>query len=82
MLDLGLLYEELNNHIYIIYIYIGDRYYSSNVHLLLHFADSVRCLGPLWAHSVFPFEDANGWLGDLYHGTRDPQKQVRQLPCD
>lgn len=44
--------------------------------MLLHLADSVRNLGPLWCHSAFPFEDMNGWLGDLYHGTRDPQKQV------
>ena len=44
--------------------------------MLLHLPDSVRNLGPLWAHSAFPFEGMNGWLGELYHGTRDPQKQV------
>lgn len=56
--------------------FIGDRYCTANVHQLLHFADSVRNLGPLWAHSSFPFEDTNGWLTDLFHGSRDPQKQV------
>ena len=55
---------------------IGDRHYSPNVHMILHLPDAVRNLGPLWAHSTFPFENMNGWLNDLYHGTRDPQKQV------
>ena len=54
----------------------GQRHYTFNVHQLLHMADAVRNLGPLLAHSVFPFEDTNGWLGDLFHGTRSPHKQV------
>ena len=58
------------------YINVGERYYTANVHQLLHLADSVRYLGPLWAHSTFPFEDTNGWLGDLFNGTRNPDKQV------
>ena len=57
---------------------LGDRHCTANVHTLLHLADAVRNLGPLWAHSAFPFEGMNGWLGDLYHGTREPQKQVYQ----
>ena len=56
--------------------HIGDRYCTANVHMLLHFADAVRNLGPLYVHSAFPFESMNGWLGDLYHGTKDPQNQV------
>jgi len=56
--------------------HVGDRYCTANVHGLLHLADAVRNFGPLWAHSAFPFEGINGWLGDLYHGTREPQKQV------
>lgn len=55
---------------------LDERYLTANIHQLLHFADSVRSLGPLWAHSAFPFEDTNGWLGDLFHGSRNPQKQV------
>lgn len=55
---------------------LGERYCTANVHLLLHMAESVRQLGPLWCNSAFPFEDTNGWLSDLFHGTRDPQKQV------
>lgn len=26
----------------------GDRYYTANVHILLHFAHSVRNIEPLW----------------------------------
>ena len=58
---------------------VGERYCTANVHMLLHLPDSVRNLGPLWAHSAFPFEGMNGWLSELYHGTRVPQKQVYTL---
>ncbi|XP_035675598.1 uncharacterized protein LOC118415252 isoform X1 [Branchiostoma floridae] len=40
-----------------------------NVHSLVHYADNVRELGPLWAHSCFYFEDLNGQLRHLVHGT-------------
>ena len=32
-----------------------------NVHQLVHLADSVRYLGPLYTHSCFPYEDKNGF---------------------
>ncbi len=32
--------------------------------------------GPLWAHSCFPFENANGTLLKLFHGTQCAGKQV------
>lgn len=56
------------------YYNVGERYHTANVH---HFTDSVVNLGPLWAHLAFPFENANGWLRELYHGSTDPTKQVR-----
>ena len=62
------------SHIYVTIIRRLSLY--SKVHILQHLADSVCNLGPLWAHSAFPFEEMNGWLGDLFHGTRNPQKQV------
>ncbi len=63
-------------HAVIIYLVIasGQQYYTANVHLLLHFADCVRYLGPLWAHSAF--ENLNGWLMGLFHGTKYPEKQI------
>ena len=69
--------ENFNNKNYYCEItLLGKRYRSANIHILLHFADSVRHLGLLWAHSALPFEDSNGWLRDLFRGSRDPSKQV------
>lgn len=44
---------------------------TANLHLLVHLADSVRALGPLWTHSCFHFEDKNGYLLRLIHGTQN-----------
>ena len=48
------------------------------VHQLLRMTRSVRNWGPLWAHSTFPFEDWNGRLLKLVHGTRSAANQVAQ----
>ncbi|XP_059468469.1 uncharacterized protein LOC132202649 [Neocloeon triangulifer] len=40
-----------------------------NLHVLLHYADKVKYLGPLWSHSTFIFESANFRLGQVIHGT-------------
>lgn len=34
--------------------------------------------GPLWSYSCFHFENQNGYLKTLFHGTRDMTKQVVQ----
>ena len=47
-----------------------------NVHLLQHLPECVRLWGPLWAYSCFHFENLNGFLKSLFHGTRDMTKQV------
>lgn len=49
---------------------------SANLHGLLHFPEVVSDLGPLWAHSCFPFESANGELLNLFHGSQSVEKQV------
>ena len=49
---------------------------SSNVHGLLHLPQSVCDLGPLWSHSCFPFENANGEILKFFHGSQSLQKQV------
>ena len=36
----------------------------------------VRDLGPLWVFSCFHFEDKNGFLLKLFHGTQSIQLQV------
>lgn len=47
-----------------------------NVHNLLHLPNAVKRLGPLWAHSCFPFESANGELLKLFHGSQAIEKQI------
>lgn len=54
----------------------GERFETTNIHLLVHLADSVRDLGPLWTHSCFHFEDKNGYLIRLIHGTQNIQIQM------
>eukprot|EP00058_Branchiostoma_floridae_P026321 XP_002611812.1 hypothetical protein BRAFLDRAFT_103034 [Branchiostoma floridae] len=53
----------------------GTSRVSLNVHSLLHYADTVRELGPLWAHSCFFFEDVNGQVLRLIHGTQAVEEQ-------
>lgn len=54
----------------------GERYMTSNVHLLLHLADKVEDLGPLWCSSCFYFEDFNGQLRRLFHGTQQIETRI------
>lgn len=50
----------------------------SNVHFLLHLPKSVLNFGPLWAHSCFAFETANGYLISLVNGTQGIPIQVSE----
>ena len=38
----------------------------------------VKDMGPLWAYSCFPFENANGKLLKLFHGTQNADFQIAQ----
>ena len=55
---------------------VGERQVLPNVHGLLHLPEAVSDLGPLWAHSCFPFESGNGELLKLFHGSQSIEKQV------
>jgi len=37
----------------------------------------VEQLGPLWANSSFEFEDANGDLKSMFHGSQNIDMQVK-----
>ena len=52
------------------------RYMTINVHQLIHLTQCVRDLGSLWVFSHFHFEDKNGFLLKLFHGTQSIQLQV------
>ncbi|XP_035274420.1 uncharacterized protein LOC118227720 [Anguilla anguilla] len=54
----------------------GEASMTFNVHLLIHLAKSVKLWGPLWAHSAFVFESANGGLLKLVHGTKCVALQI------
>ena len=54
----------------------GERYMTANIHLLFPLRDSVRALRPLWTHSCFHFEDKNGYILRLIHGTQNIPVQM------
>ena len=57
--------------VFLTYSISGERFQTYNCHSLLHLADDVKQRGPLWTHSCFPFEDYNGDLKDIFHGTQN-----------
>ena len=59
----------------------GDRFQTSNVHMLLHLKQKVKDLGPLWCNSCFYFEDFNGELRNLFHGTQKIDMQITLAVC-
>ena len=54
---------------------------TMKVHELRHITLFVKASGPLWVVSCFPYENANGHLKGLVHGTFDtlPQRFVAQI---
>jgi hypothetical protein len=54
----------------------GIEHMSHNLHMCLHLDLLVKNLGPLWAVSCFQFEDMNGRLKNLVHGTRHVGLQI------
>ena len=49
---------------------------TANMHSLVHLVQVVRLWGPLWAYSMFSFENVNGYLGKCHHGTGETLKQM------
>lgn len=54
----------------------GVRHMSSNIHLLRHLSSAVFETGPLQLTSCYRFEDLNGKIADLVHGTIHATKQI------
>ncbi len=54
----------------------GLRYMSSNIHLMRHLAQPVAETGNLFVSSCFRFEDLNGKLVRLVHGTSHATMQI------
>lgn len=66
--------DKINN--YFLTVLSGKQFQTFNVHQLLHLPETVKDLGPLWSNSCFPFEDYNGDLRELFHGTKNVDGQV------
>jgi len=54
----------------------GAEFVTLNFHQLVHLVDDVRHLGPLYTHSCFAFEDKNGFILKLIHGTQFIESQI------
>lgn len=54
---------------------------SINLHKHLHFAESVKHLGPLWAHSAYTFDKANEVIDCAVNSTSRTDKPNRLKPA-
>lgn len=54
----------------------GLDHMTSNVHSLRHLAAGVLDFGPLWVTSCFAFENMNGILKNMVHGTKYAELQI------
>ena len=76
------LYGKLHNPIIILLLLLTVSILSVesadtiNVHGLCHLEHQVRDFGPLWANSMFPFENMVKEVGGLFTGTRGIPDQV------
>ncbi|KAK3932924.1 LOW QUALITY PROTEIN: Ribose-phosphate pyrophosphokinase [Frankliniella fusca] len=54
----------------------GDEQCVYNVHQLLHLGLYVRRWGCLWSNAAFNFEDMNGTLSDMIHGSKNEGREL------
>ena len=54
----------------------SESFMTLNVHQLLHLADSVRQLGPLYTHSCFTFENQNAVLLKMIKSSQNVNEQI------
>ena len=75
----------LDNRISCMYMYspalrhcnvAAEKSMTVKVHHLRHITLCVQSFGPLWAFSCFPYENSNGHIKGLVHGTRYIASQV------
>ena len=59
----------------------GEQYQAFNAHNILHLVFYIKNLGPLWSFSCFSYEDYNGDLRNLFHGTQHIALQVITALC-
>ena len=54
----------------------GPQACTSNMHSLTHLTGAVKRWGPLWAYSLFGFENMNGHVRKMFHGTKQIVDQL------
>lgn len=59
----------------------GETKMVMNMHLVKHLVGCVRQLGPLWAQSLFVYEDFNGYLLKLVSGPTNVMTQISSKYC-
>lgn len=74
--DLNQTEVELNYFVEQYQVLYGANKMVMNIHLVKHLVESVRHLGPLWAQSLFVYEDFNGYLLKLVNGTTNVLSQI------
>ena len=47
----------------------GTQSCTANLHSIVHLTHCVEVWGPLWMHSLFGYENMNGHVRKLFHGT-------------
>ena len=58
------------------YVCIGNESSTMNIHMLRHLPHCTYNWGPIWGYCLFWFENLNGMLKKLVHGTRQVCSQV------
>ena len=57
----------------------GKEHASLNIHLLVHLADSVKHLGPLWSTTLYAYESYNQvFLNSYRQGSKGIEKQITE----
>ena len=74
--DLVMASEALSLFVKNMGILYGDHCMTYNVHILLHLADTVKYLGPLWATSMFKFEGFNRTIIHSFNGSNCVLEQI------
>ena len=54
----------------------SHRFYTLNLHNLIHLGDMVRNTGPLFVNNCFVFEDLNEYIVKHIHGTQSIDAQI------
>ena len=74
----SLLLKKINVQLRSLY---GEQYQTFNAYNILHLVFCVKNFGPLWSFSCFSYEDYNGHLRNLFHGTQHIALQVITPVC-